>query len=67
VLKFKKNNSGAKGLIKHTDCITFERRFRVMTMTSNYTEMAVNWAWRLPLNFESEMHVSKAGNREQSN
>jgi len=53
-------------VIKHTDCMTFEKRFRVMTIAMNYAEMVVNWAGRLPLNFESEIQVSKVGNRKQS-
>jgi len=46
--------------------MTFEKRFRVMTIAMNYAEMVVNWAGRLPLNFESEIQVSKVGNRKQS-
>ena len=38
-----------------------------MTIAINYAEMAVNWAWSFPLNFESEMQVSKVGNKKQSN
>jgi hypothetical protein len=57
----------ASCLIKHTCGMTFEKRFRVMTIAMNYAKMAVNWARRLPLNFGSEMQVSKVGNRKRSN
>lgn len=32
----------ASCLIKHTGGMTFEKRFRVMTIAMNYAEMAVN-------------------------
>jgi hypothetical protein len=32
----------ASCLIKHTGCMSFEKRFRVMTTASNYAETVVN-------------------------